>query len=344
MILYRCLPFFLKILDLLGINALFRYINRNKAVILWYHGICDDNSHEKGNYSQMHLRESIFKTHLECLRKWGYSFVSLTELANRLKNGMEIRKLAVLTFDDGYQNVITKAYPTMQTLGAKGCLYLVSNLIGTRQTIWTYKVQMAVYGASGDTLTFSFKGKCKVFKLNDWRAKSKAIKTIVENLRTLSYQDRIEHLQQLKDPESAVSSLMLIASPGQIKYLNPTILECGSHTRYHSDCAQIPLSELTNDLLDSKKVIGELAGCDVRHFCYPYGSYNKSVVSEVKRVGYESATTIIPGFVDAHSDPLQLKRIGGVEDLATFKALASGTIVFPLRLYSNLKNRILNRK
>ena len=58
----------LTLFDKLGINAIFRFFYKNKAMILWYHGICDDDFTLLKGYDERHIPKSMFKKHIIFLK------------------------------------------------------------------------------------------------------------------------------------------------------------------------------------------------------------------------------------------------------------------------------------
>ncbi len=100
---------FLTILEISGINALFRAINQSKAMILCYHGICDDDFKLLQGYDERHIPKSVFRKQLIYLKCKGYNFVSLSTLVDRLKAKRKVEKMVVLTFDDGFRNIVNNA-------------------------------------------------------------------------------------------------------------------------------------------------------------------------------------------------------------------------------------------
>ena len=96
------------LLNIPGINAFFRFLNRKKAIILWYHGVCDDDFQLLKGYDERHLKKSKFQMQLRYLKRKGYIFVTMSELVNALTMKKDVRKYVVLTFDDGFSNVIKK--------------------------------------------------------------------------------------------------------------------------------------------------------------------------------------------------------------------------------------------
>jgi peptidoglycan/xylan/chitin deacetylase (PgdA/CDA1 family) len=84
--------------------------------------------------------------------------------------------------------------------------------------------------------------------------------------------------------------------------------EIGSHALDHVHLSELPLEEARTQIFDSKKFLEDLAGREVRHFCYPYGSWNQAVRDLVAEAGYETATTAHPGINRPDADPFTLRR------------------------------------
>ena len=84
--------------------------------------------------------------------------------------------------------------------------------------------------------------------------------------------------------------------------------EIGSHGLSHLPLAEIPLEQARAEIVDSKKILEDLAGREVRHFCYPYGNWNDAVRDLVAEAGYETATLAHPGINRPDADPFALRR------------------------------------
>ena len=330
-------------LDALGVNALFRFFNRNKALIIWYHGVCDDGFDLLKGYDERHIPKSLFRKQVEFLKRKNYVFVTLSELVETIEEKKSTKKLAVLTFDDGFRNVVENAYPIMEELSAKGCFYLVSNLIGENRLLWTDYIETLIRNTRSREFKFIFKGEQISYELNSTKSRQKAMRDIKRKLRSVSDTERQEHLRQFDDNLEDIPKEFLFADWDQIRTLNRAILEVGSHTRNHPDCRGLVSDlEFENELMNSKKDIEQRIGCGVAHYCYPgSSSFDERVIIRVneyvKRYGYASATTTIPGLNDQNSDPYTLKRIVATENFLLFKAETSGSY---LLLYE-LLDRVL---
>lgn len=88
-----------------------------------YHRIAPLNpaSTVKGHY----IHPRMFERQMRVLKKLGYRTVSLLDLAGKLPE-----KSLVITFDDGYENFLTNALPSLERNGFRSTVFLVANLLG----------------------------------------------------------------------------------------------------------------------------------------------------------------------------------------------------------------------
>ena len=94
-----------KIIYILQIHKILKWLNRNKVVILMYHGFTD-KSHFDGidNYHKQNLDRSIFKKHLEYLKR-NHNVISLESYVNAVNQKMRIPpRSVIITIDDGYKS------------------------------------------------------------------------------------------------------------------------------------------------------------------------------------------------------------------------------------------------
>lgn len=317
-------------LDISGINTLFRYLNRNKIIILCYHGICDDDFDLLKGYDDRHIPKSLFRKQLSYLKGKKYSFTTLSEAMDMLNHRKKIRNIVVLSFDDGFRNVVENAYPIMQKYHAKGCFYLIGDLIGTSKPVWTDYVETLVRNAENVTFGFSYRGENCSYNLTTKASYEKAMKDIKARLRLLSDKEKNEVLRQFQnDKTDSVPKEFRMSDWAQIQSLDKDILEVGSHTSTHPDCIRLSSDEeFDYELKYSKAKIERMVGYRTDHFNYPAGAFDERVIRQVEAAGYKSAVSLIPGFNDSKTDPFCLKRIYVNENFLFFKASVSGSYFF----------------
>lgn len=327
--------------DLLKINDLFICLNKDKAVILCYHGISDDDFDVLKGYDERHISKSLFRKQMQYLKSKGYRFVTLTALMEKLKNHEPVGKCVVLTFDDGFQNVIDSAYPVMRELCLKGCVYVISAIPGTGELLWTDMVESVIRNSKPGDFIFQFRGEKVSYHLKSTSSYHDAMRDIKAKLRSISDREMKEHLKQFQSkPLGNVSKEFRLADWQQLKKLDPAVMEVGCHTRTHPNCANFTSrEEFEEEVCRSKTEIEQNMGYPVEHFCYPGGTFNDETVKRLKEYGFSSATTIEPAFVNGSADPYRLKRIFAGEDFLFFKAAVSGSYYAVSRCWGKVKGK-----
>lgn len=86
-------------------------------------------------------------------------------------------------------------------------------------------------------------------------------------------------------------------------------MDIGSHTRTHANLTKLSAEEAREQIAGSKQELEQALGCEVRHFCYPYGRFDATHREIVQKAGYVTATTTRRGRVHAGDDPYTLRRI-----------------------------------
>lgn len=96
---------------------------------------------------------------------------------------------------------------------------------------------------------------------------------------------------------------------GEIKTLQHSGIEIGSHTKNHIDLQTASTERQTNEISGSKKDLEEILGVPVRSFCYPSGTYNENTPQLVKVAGYTSAVTVVYGQATSKNNFYLIPRI-----------------------------------
>jgi peptidoglycan/xylan/chitin deacetylase (PgdA/CDA1 family) len=100
-----------------------------------------------------------------------------------------------------------------------------------------------------------------------------------------------------------------LLAPRQWRELAQAGLTIGSHTRTHPRLTRCSPEQLVDEVAGSKSRLEDEIGCEVRHFCYPYGRWNDAVTEAVRDAGYATACTTERGMAGAGSCLLRLPRL-----------------------------------
>lgn len=98
----------------------------------------------------------------------------------------------------------------------------------------------------------------------------------------------------------------------QIREISDSGIEIGSHTISHPNLLNIGKKAANAEIVDSKKMIEDKIGKEVKYFAYPYGgknAFNNHIKDMVKKSGYKKAYTNIMGFNTKNNDSFELRRI-----------------------------------
>jgi peptidoglycan/xylan/chitin deacetylase (PgdA/CDA1 family) len=96
----------------------------NRTAILMYHSVS-----ERDDYFWS-VSPAEFEWQMDYLSRSSHAVISLRELVRRLKAGEPLGKSVVLTFDDGYQDNYSNAFPTLQRYGFPATLFVTTGHIG----------------------------------------------------------------------------------------------------------------------------------------------------------------------------------------------------------------------
>lgn len=86
-------------------------------------------------------------------------------------------------------------------------------------------------------------------------------------------------------------------------------MEVGSHSCSHRRLHELPPDAAREEIAESRVALRNMLGVPIEHFAYPFGDFTADTVESVRRAGYTSAVTVLPGVARASDDRLRLPRI-----------------------------------
>ena len=104
---------------------------RDGVSILMYHKIGAPPADSR--LEKLWVSAKKFEAQMEYLKRKGYEVITFKDLADDLvKDG---RKKVIITFDDGYRNNYTEAFPLLKKYGFRAVFYVVSATVG-KKNLW----------------------------------------------------------------------------------------------------------------------------------------------------------------------------------------------------------------
>ncbi len=107
--------------------------------ILMYHSISDEDESRVHPYYRTATSPAVFAAQIASLQSAGFRAVGLTEAAQRIAQPAIPDNWVVITFDDGYRNFYTDAFPVLNRHGFTATMFLPTAYIGDTTTSFNKK-------------------------------------------------------------------------------------------------------------------------------------------------------------------------------------------------------------
>ncbi len=98
--------------------------------VLMYHHVQSKEAAKASNQTNLTVNTDVFKNQMEYLKGKGYDTVTMNDLVNFFDSGAGIPgKSILITFDDGYQDFYTDAYPVLSGVGFRATMFVSTGLV-----------------------------------------------------------------------------------------------------------------------------------------------------------------------------------------------------------------------
>ena len=258
------------------------------VAVLCYHGVRDD-SLPPGSipFQFLHMPASTFDAHCRLIREC-CDPVSLDDWRASLSGGPALPPRPVLmTFDDGYRSVLTKAAPILRKYSLPAAVFVCTGPMSSRTRLWFDDVAER----EGEESVEQWKGRA----YEEWSAAcAKTARVDDDDPRALM---------------TAADLAELAAMPG---------IEIGGHTANHPILSRAPMAVQRDEIAQNLRSIEAWTGVRPRAFAYPNGrpevDYNADSVRILGEQGIDMAFTTRPSFARSDEPALERSRFFLLDD------------------------------
>jgi peptidoglycan/xylan/chitin deacetylase (PgdA/CDA1 family) len=290
---------------------------KNTLTVLNYHRI--DNPHAS-NFNT--LKANVSATPFEFERQMQYlkrtfNIINCQQLVDYITKDIPLPpRSAMVTFDDGYFDNYSYAYPILKELKIPAVIFLATDYIGTNQPFyWDYaaycfsktKLNRALLPVIGERAWSNEKELD--FILYDW---IETLKKIQEQEKQIAI-NSIATALSVSVPENAFNDLHL--NWQQVREMHKNGIEFGAHTASHPILTRIPLHQAQNEILSSKLKIENEINAPVVSFAYPNGGiadFSLKIMQMISQSGIPIAFSLLPGptfYKTVKKEPFSIRRI-----------------------------------
>jgi CelD/BcsL family acetyltransferase involved in cellulose biosynthesis/peptidoglycan/xylan/chitin deacetylase (PgdA/CDA1 family) len=253
-----------------------------------------------------------FRRQMEFLKKH-FPVLSMDEIARGAFPQTGEKYCVAITFDDGYRDNFSCAFPVLKNLGMPASIFLTTGCVESGEMPWYDQISWAFKLTVQPHAALNSLGGPD-FSLEDRKQRLQAMGKTLTWLRGLGEEERIRAIPQ---------TLETLHVPVHLKVPNPMLawdeirqmakhnISFGAHTVSHPALARVSDDCLEAEIVGSKNKIEEKLQLPVRHFAYPFGQpadIGPKAKSAVQRAGFSTAVTTSWGFNRPGEDLFELKR------------------------------------
>lgn len=246
-------------------------------------------------------------------QKCGYEFISLDQLYERQQLGYKSKKKFVcFTFDDGYVDNYSIAYPIFKKYNCPFAIYVTTDFPDGKALMWWYVLEEILLNINSVILGDGSEYLCDTLEL-----KNKTFKIIRDKIFQLQDENLSDKLAGLfSHYQYSFTDMIKLNSMtwNQISELSKDpICTIASHSVSHVAMDKLNATQVKYELQQSKKIIEEKLNKEVNHFAYPYGRINNNVCSLVFQAAYKTALLANGGEIRNKIDLYKINRKSLIE-------------------------------
>jgi peptidoglycan/xylan/chitin deacetylase (PgdA/CDA1 family) len=222
----------------------------------------------------------------------------------------------VVTFDDGYAEVATRAVPMLERHRLPATVFVTTDTLDAAREFWWDELERIVLatavlppsldlrlGAERCTWSVATGGAERVALYHALHAALARLAPSARQAclaRLLEWAGQEGLLRPTHRPLDLAGVRALAASP---------CVTLGAHSVHHPYLSRLSEEEQRAEVGDSRRRLEEVSGRPVVDFAYPHGDHDRRTIALVRAAGYRSACSTQAATAWARSDAFALPRV-----------------------------------
>jgi peptidoglycan/xylan/chitin deacetylase (PgdA/CDA1 family) len=284
-----------------GISFLLSHLPaRDSLLVLNYHrlGNPDDDLFDPGVFS---ATAEEFDNQITYLQR-RVSLVTLEEALSFI-NGTIREKTArcrvLITFDDGYMDNYTIAYPILRSYDAQGVFFLATSMVGSCHVPWWDQIAYLVNTARRRRFTLRYPANLAVDI--DRCGLAACLQKILKLYKKIENSDPerfIRELTEEADGDATPQTMRRFLNWDEAREMIKGGMAIGSHTHSHHVLSQLTQERQCEELIKSRAILKEELGVEAKVLAYPVGgktSFTNQTQALALKAGYRAAFSFYGG-------------------------------------------------
>jgi peptidoglycan/xylan/chitin deacetylase (PgdA/CDA1 family) len=241
---------------------------------------------------------------IRALKRWKYDIVSMDEVCRRAVTLATRKRFVGLTFDGGYKDLITSAYPVLSKHGVPFTVYVPTAFPDGLGEAWWLALEEVI--ARENRLSLVMDRKVQHFNIGHTSEKCELYDFLAGWMRSLAPPDLSTAIKDLCTRYSV--DLAALSRDASMNWDDLTRLAADPNVTFGSATVNYPVLSNLRDAAALREIAMGRAVAqaafhrDVRHFAYPFGdraSWRRHHVAMASEAGFASAASAISGVVEA---------------------------------------------
>jgi len=250
-----------------------------------------------------------FDRMLAWLRAW-FNVLPLGEAVRRLGTGTLPARCAALTFDDGYEDNVSVAFPILRKHGLTATFFIATGYLDGG-CMWNDRIIAAIRDCRRDTLDLEHL-RLGRHPLTPSLARRTAIDAVIDRSKYLDMGERERVAEAVAEAADIRSSEDIMMNAAAVRELHAHGMEIGAHTVSHPILARISADQSRKEMALSKTTLEALLQEPIELFAYPNGKPGVDYLAEhaalAREAGFTAAVSTGWGAADRTTDRMQLPR------------------------------------
>jgi Predicted xylanase/chitin deacetylase len=235
------------------------------------------------------------------------AFVDGTDKSHRCR--------VLITFDDGYLDNYSIAYPVLKSHGAQGVFFLCSNIVGSGHVPWWDHIAYLVKSGNKKKFSLTFPSPLEVdIEKNGLGESLRKILDLYKTPENIDLERFIRELKEAVNGKDLPADTRRFLTWDEAREMLAGGMAIGAHTHTHPMLSKLTEEDQRKELGLSRTIISEKLGVKVDSFAYPFGSptaFTKTTEKVAEETGFRGAFSYYGNMTNQRGaiDRFNLKRV-----------------------------------
>jgi len=295
-----------------GISNFITKLYSQDHIVLNYHGVVKELNLA---VSVNHMDTDNFEAQIKYFSRH-FNVLHQDEFINSINNKKKHkRKNILITFDDGYENNYTNAFPILKKYNTPATIFPVVNLINSKTPTWydfldtnksLINTSLGIENLNNNLRNTGNKDLVSK-NFSDFKNKIKSLNTAQKDI-VIKLLNEVFSLGDF-NPTVAEEYWKILNTDQIIEMAKGDFITFGSHTLNHPNLDLLEQNELVDELSISKTKLSELVSKNIDSIAFPDGAYNENVKTTCYELGYKTLFSVNSRCISDTQDKQIFQRV-----------------------------------